>query len=150
MSKTPILSPSDECYNLIKASEGLELEAYPDPGSGGDPWTIGYGSTGPDVRKGVVWTRAQAEARIRRDVARFAFGVANAAGDCTQGELDALVSFSYNVGLGKFRTSTLLKRHLAGDHEGAAREFGKWIKASGKTLPGLIKRRALEAKLYRS
>jgi lysozyme len=52
------LTPSRACLTLIKRFEGCVLEAYPDPGTGNDPWTVGWGSTGPGIRKGVVWTEA--------------------------------------------------------------------------------------------
>ena len=56
----------------IKQEEGLRLNAYPDPLSHGDPWTIGYGSTGPDIRQGVVWTQEQADAALEADASRAA------------------------------------------------------------------------------
>ena len=56
----------------LKTSEGLRLTAYPDPGSrDGNPWTIGYGSTGPDIRKGAVWSLSKADARFLADIRRF-------------------------------------------------------------------------------
>jgi len=58
------------------------------------------------------------------------------------------VSFAYNVGVGNLQSSTLLKKHKAGDYRGAVAEFAKWNKAAGKVLPGLTKRRAAEAALY--
>lgn len=132
----------------IKASEGLRLKAYPDPASGGDPWTIGYGST-TGVKPGMVITEAQAEAMLRKDVARFEGAVNKLAPKTTQGQFDALVSFSFNVGEGNLAKSTLLKLHNAGDYAGAADEFAKWTLAAGKRLPGLVNRRADEAAIYR-
>jgi lysozyme len=138
-----------EGYAKARADGGCE--AYPDPGSGGDPWTCGFGSTGDDIKRGTVWTRAQAEARLENDVRKFAAGVARLVQGVptTQGQFDSLTSFSYNVGLGALTSSTLLKKHKAGDYEGAAAEFGRWTKAAGRTMPGLVRRRAAEAKLYR-
>lgn len=133
----------------IKASEGLRLKAYPDPASGGDPWTIGYGST-TGVKPGQVITEAQAEQMLRKDVARFEGAVNKLAPKTTQGQFDALVSFSFNVGEGNLAKSTLLKFHNAGDYAGAANEFSKWVNAAGRKMPGLVTRRAGEAKLYRS
>lgn len=132
----------------IKASEGLRLKAYPDPASGGDPWTIGYGST-TGAKPGMVITEAQAEEMLRRDVARFEAAVNKLAPKTTQGQFDAMVSFSFNVGEGNLAKSTLLKKHNAGDYAGAANEFGNWTLAAGKRMPGLVTRRAGEAKLYR-
>lgn len=139
-----------EALSLIKQFEGCELEAYPDPGTGGDPWTIGWGATGDGIRKGVKWTQAQADERLARDVARFAAGVdAGVTRAPTPGQRGAMISFAYNVGIGAFSASTLLRKHNAGDVAGAAAEFGKWVNAGGRKLNGLVKRRAAEAAVYR-
>lgn len=138
---------SSNCLDLIKTSEGLKLKAYKCPAG---VWTIGYGSTGPDIKAGLVWTLKQAEDRLAADVNKFAAGVEKAAGKCTQGQFDALVSFAYNVGLGALQSSTLLRLHRAGDHRGAYAQFARWNKAGGKVLAGLTRRRAAEAALYAS
>lgn len=137
--------------SLIKQFEGCKLTAYPDPGSGGDPWTIGWGSTGPGIKKGVTWTRAQADTRLVEDVRRFADGVRSALDGAatTDNQLGAMISLAYNVGLANFGGSTLLKKHKAGDYAGAAAEFARWNKAAGKVMAGLTRRRAAEAALYR-
>ena len=124
------------------------FSAYPDPGTGGDPWTIGWGATGPDIGPGTVWTQAQCDARLTADLARFATEVARALGDAptSQEQFDALVSFHYNTGA--IARATLTRLHRAGDHAGAAAEFGKWVHAGGRKLTGLIRRRAAEAALY--
>ena len=136
--------------SLIKQFEGCRLTAYPDPGTGGDPWTIGWGSTGPGIAKGMTWTQAQADQRLVEDVSKFAAGVdkALAGAAVTTKQKGALVSFAYNVGLANLGSSTLLKKHRAGDYAGAAAEFAKWNKAAGKVLPGLTRRRAAEAAMY--
>lgn len=133
---------------LIKLFEGCRLTAYPDPATGGDPWTIGWGSTGPDIRKGTVWTREQADARFAEHLESFGRGVAGMIDHATAHQMAALVSFAYNCGLESLRRSTLLRKHNAGDYAGAQAEFGKWTKAAGKVLPGLVKRRAAEAIMY--
>lgn len=150
-TEVPTMKPSANALSLIREFEGCRLTAYPDPGSGGDPWTIGWGSTGPDIRRGVVWTQEQADRRLREHVAEFGEGVAKLLGAAptTQNQFDALVSFAYNLGLGSLKESTLLRRHKEGSYAGAALEFGRWNKASGKVMPGLTRRRAAEAKLYR-
>lgn len=142
----------DRATSLIKQFEGCRLTAYPDPGSGGDPWTIGHGATGPGIHKGVTWTQAQADARLAEDVAKFAKGVDAAIGSAptTEGQRAALICFAYNVGLQALRESTLLKLHKAGDHIGAAAQFGRWNKAAGKVMAGLSRRREAEAAVYRS
>ena len=153
------MTPSDACVKLIQAFEGCArrqaegtFAAYPDPGTGGDPWTIGWGSTGPDIKRGVVWSQQQCDARFQQHLASFAQGVANAIGGAptSQNQFDAMVSFAYNVGLGNLQSSTLLKKHKAGDYAGAAAEFGRWNKAAGKVMAGLTRRRAAEAALYAS
>src|SRR5688572_23573878 len=140
---------------LIKRFEGCArrradglVEAYPDPGTGGAPWTIGWGATGPGIGPGTTWTPAQCDARLAEDLARHAAEVAQAIGEVptSQAQFDALVSFHYNTGaIGR---ATLTRRHVAGDHAGAAREFGRWVRAGGRVLPGLVRRRAAEAALY--
>jgi lysozyme len=131
-----------------RRSDG-RFEAYPDPGTGADPWTIGWGTTGRDIVPGLVWTQEQCDARFARDLQRYVREVEAALGDTPtgQGQFDALVSFHYNTGA--IRRATLTKLHKAGDHAGAAAEFGKWVHAGGQRLTGLVRRRADEAALYR-
>lgn len=153
------LRPSPACFAIIKEFEGYarrlpdgRCQAYPDPATGGDPWTIGFGSTGPGIKRGVIWTRQQAEERLEADVIRFAIGVAkklDGGAATSQGEFDSMVSLAYNIGLGNFSGSTLLKKHRAGRKTTAVDEFAKWNKAAGKVMPGLVRRRAAEARLYR-
>lgn len=142
---------------LIKKWEGCArlradglYEAYPDPGTGGAPWTIGWGSTGPDIGPGTVWTQAQCDARLEHDLARYAAEVSRAIGDTptSQHQFDALASFHYNTGA--IARATLTKKHIAGDHAGARAEFARWIHAGGRVLAGLRKRREDEARLYAS
>lgn len=131
--------------DLIKVSEGLRLKAYKCPA---DVWTIGFGST-TGVHEGMAITAPEAEALLLKDLDTFERGVAKVGGAMTADQFSALVSFSFNLGLGALGTSTLLKKHLAGDFVGAAAEFGKWVNAGGKKLAGLVTRRAAEAKIYR-
>lgn len=153
------LVPSESCFDIIQSFEGYEDEqpdgsciAYPDPATGGAPWTIGWGTTGPDVSKGTHWTRAQADARFNSDITKFSEKVRSllAGAPTTQHQFDAMVSMAYNVGEGNFGGSTLLKKHRAGDHAGAADEFPKWNKANKKVMGGLTRRRAAERDLYLS
>jgi lysozyme len=125
------------------------FEAYPDPGSSdGKPWTIGWGSTGPDIASATVWTRAECDARFDHDAARYAAEVARAIGEAatTQPQFDALVSFHYNTG--RIARASLTRKHCAGDFAGAQAEFAKWIYNDGKVLRGLVRRRDEEAALY--
>lgn len=137
--------------DLIKSFEGCKLSAYPDPATGGDPWTIGFGTTGPGIVKGLTWTQAQADRAIAVDVSKFSDGVTNLIGAAptTQGQFDAMVSLAYNVGLGNLRESTLMRMHKDGDYAGAAGQFLRWNRAAGKIMDGLTRRREAEAKMYR-
>lgn len=139
---------------IIKHFEGLKLKAYKCPAG---VWTIGYGHTGPDVMPGLVITEARADELLAADLARFEAGVARLAPVTTDNQFSALVSFAFNVGLdedgdGKAEglgDSTLLRKHNAGDYEGAAAQFALWNKANGVVMSGLTRRRAMEADLYR-
>lgn len=132
---------------LIKEFEGLKLKAYLCPAQ---VWTIGYGSTGAHVREGMVITEARAEELLREDLERFERGVEAAVPGLSQERFDACVSLAFNIGEAAFARSTVAREAKAGDHAGAANAFGMWVKAGGKTLPGLVRRRAAEAALYRS
>lgn len=131
-----------------KRADGM-FEAYPDPGTGGDPWTIGWGATGSGIGPGTVWSQAQCDDRLTTDLARYSADVGRAIGDAltSQQQFDALASFHYNTGA--IARATLTKLHKAGDHAGAAAEFGKWVHAGGRRLAGLVRRREAEAALYR-
>ena len=143
------MTPSDECYDLIEHFEGCELKAYPDSATGGDPWTIGYGHTGPEVHPGMVITQAEADALLRQDAEKVAKQVAPMVHvPLSQQEFDALVCFVFNVGIGNFAKSTLLKKLNAGDYDGAANELPKWNKAEGKVMAGLTRRREAERELF--
>ncbi len=151
------MQPSEACTKLIQEFEGCakkqpdgSFTAYPDPGTGGDPWTIGWGSTGPDIKKGVVWTQQQCDDRFTSHLGEFAEKVSKILGSTPtrQNQFDAMVSFAYNVGVANLSASTLLKKHKARDYKGAAAEFARWNKAAGKVMAGLTRRRAAEAKLY--
>ena len=141
---------SDNGLNIIKNHEGLRLTAYK-PVAAEKYYTIGYGHYGPDVQPGQTITKEQAEDLLRKDVAGAEATVNKYVKvDLTQNQFDALVSFCYNVGSGNFKGSTLLKKLNKGDYEGAAQEFNKWNKGSGKVLGGLVKRRAAESALFSS
>jgi len=140
---------------LVKQFEGLArrradglVEAYPDPGTGGAPWTIGWGATGSGIGPGTTWSQAQCDARLVTDLSRYAAEVSQAIAGVptTQAQFDALVSFHYNTGaIGR---ATLTRRHRAGDHAGAAREFARWNRAGGRIMKGLARRRAAEVAVY--
>jgi lysozyme len=137
---------SDRGLALIKRFEGLRLQAYHDIVG---VLTIGYGHTGPDVAEDMVINASDAETLLRQDTLKFENGVEKSVKvPLTQGQFDALVSFSYNVGLGSLRKSTLLKKLNAGDYQGASREFERWNRAGGKVVLGLVVRRKLERQVF--
>ena len=117
--------------DLIKVFEGCKLEAYQDVVG---IWTIGYGHTGPEVVKGLKWTQAQADTALRKGPRRILpqCGSYDKTVPLTDNQFAALVSFAFNLGAGRLRTSTLLKKVLTKDWAGAKLEFAKWDKAGGK------------------
>ena len=146
---------SDAGIELIKSFEGFRANAYPDPKSGGDPWTAGYGTTkfpsGRPVKKGDYVTPAQAEMYLREDVKKFASSVdALVTVPLKQCQYDALVSFVYNLGATNFRNSTLLKKLNAKDYKGAADEFLRWVSPGSSVEAGLRRRRTAERSLFLS
>lgn len=140
------MKTNQDGLSLIKSFEGLRLDAYLD--SVGIP-TIGYGSTGSDIKLGLKWTKQQAESRLEDDVYKFEKGVeACVKTRLNSNQFSALVCFAYNVGIGSLQKSTLLKKLNGGDTEGAADEFLRWNKAGGKVLAGLTRRREAERALF--
>jgi GH24 family phage-related lysozyme (muramidase) len=151
---------SSAAIELIKKGEGLakkignnQVQAYPDPGTGGKPWTIGYGTTrinGQEVQPGQVITIAEAE-RIFTEQVKSVYLPAvtsRVRGVVTQSMIDAMVSLTYNIGAGNFAKSSVLREVNAGNYEAAANAFSSWNKAAGKVLAGLTKRRDEEARLF--
>ena len=132
--------------DIIRRFEGLKLEAYQDPVG---IWTIGYGHTGPEVVKGLKVTEQEASEQLIRDI------------NTTERQLDkalkvvlnrnqysALVSLVFNIGIGNFQKSTLLRVLNEGDYGKAAKEITRWTYAGKSQLLGLIKRRAEEKMLF--
>lgn len=127
-----------------------DCHAYPDPGTGAQPWTIGWGSTGPEVKHDTVWTMQQAEESLDNHLLHFCAGVLKLSPTLSQEpprRLAAIISFAYNCGLRNYRISTLKKRVDAKEWGGAAIEILKWNKAAGRVLAGLTRRRQAEARL---
>ncbi|WP_367396290.1 lysozyme [Pantoea sp. Ep11b] len=136
---------SNNGINLIKRFEGLELKAYRDSVG---ILTIGYGHTHA-VKAGDVITGEQADAFLREDLQVAELTINSSVKvKLTQGQFDALASFVFNLGSGNFVKSTLIRKLNAGDYASAADEFGKWVNAGGKKLPGLVKRRAAERGVF--
>lgn len=138
---------------LIEQLEGLRLAAYPDPGTGGEPWTIGIGTTrypdGRAVREGDRITEAQAREYLALDVEHVEQAVERMVTvPLTQPQFDALVSLGYNIGVGALGRSTLVRLLNAGDADGAAAQFDVWINAGGRPMDGLRRRRRAERALF--
>ena len=142
------MTPSKNCYDLIKEFEGCKLEAYPDPATHGEPITIGVGHTG-GVKLGDVITQEQADEYLVNDVAYSAKAVNQmVAVSITQNEFDALCSFAFNLGIGNLRNSTLLRKLNSGDKNNAANQFLVWNMAGGRLMAGLTRRREAERTLF--
>lgn len=141
------MTPSENIKNKIKKFEGLCLTAT--RCSAGVP-TIGYGHTGPEVKIGQKISREKADKIFSQDIDMFAKGVERLLpSGINQCQFDALVSFAFNCGIGNLKRSTLLKMVKANPDDPAIRtEFGKWVHAAGRRLPGLVKRRSMEADHY--
>lgn len=150
------MKPSDQAYEFIKSYEGLRLMAYPDPGSeNGLPITIGYGTTmyddGRKPKLGDVITKDRALQLLKWEVDNkaksldaFINGV-----PLTQNMYDSLCSLIYNIGVGGFQKSTLLKKiKINPSDPSIEHEFLRWNKNNGKAMNGLTKRRQNESDLY--
>lgn len=132
---------------LIKTFEGCRLTPYLCPAG---ILTCGWGATGAGVFPGVVWTQDQANLRLNRDAALFLTGTKALCPDLYGARLGAIADFSYNLGLGKLRSSTLRKRLNNGEFDKAVDELRRWNKAAGRILPGLVRRREAEILLLLS
>lgn len=135
---------------FIEKYEGLRLAAYPDPGTGGEPYTIGFGHTG-GVSPGDTCTAEQADEWLRADLAIAEDAVnSSVTVPLSQNQFDALVSMCYNCGANAFKGSTLLRLLNQGDYSGAQGEFIKWDRGPNGVLPGLLARREAEAAMFAS
>lgn len=136
---------SEAALACIRVHEGLRLEAYRCPAG---IWTIGYGHT-RGVKSGDKITVEQAERYLLLDASEAELSVNRlAAVPLMQNQLDALVSFVFNLGFNKVADATLFKKLNANDYKGAAKEFDRWVYSSGKQLNGLVLRRADERKMF--
>lgn len=141
------------CIDLVKSFEGYHTRlpdgscrAYLDTLAKPNVWTIGYGCT-EGVHAGMVWTEAEAESALMRELEKHA-AIVDRVVTVPIGENNrsALISFQYNTG--GLPKSTLLKKLNKGDFDGAAREFDLWNKAGGTVYKGLVRRRAAERALF--
>ena len=134
----------------IKEFEGFRGKRYLCPAN---KWTIGYGHVIVDSERLTLWnaelTEEQATKLLIKDLDRFESAVRDmVAVPLTQGQFDALVSFAFNLGEAKLRSSTLLKLLNAGDYDGARKQINRWVYSNGKKLDGLIRRRARETEMF--
>ncbi|MCW4780920.1 MULTISPECIES: lysozyme [Enterobacter cloacae complex] len=146
------MQTSEKGITLIKQFEGCKLTAYQDSVG---VWTIGYGWTQPvdgkTIRAGMTIKQETAERLLKTGLVSYESDVSRLVKvGLTQGQFDALVSFTYNLGARSLSTSTLLRKLNAGDYAGAADEFLRWNKAGGKVLNGLTRRREAERALFLS
>ena len=130
---------------LIKEFEGLRLKAYKCPGG---VWTIGYGHTAC-VKPGMVISEAQAEEYLKADLISFERYLNGLGLALNQNQFDALISLIYNIGIGNFQKSTLLRKaRINANDNSIMDEFLRWVYSKGRVLPGLQRRRLREMKLY--
>lgn len=137
---------SEILFEQLKRFEGLSNEAYRDAAG---VLTIGYGHTGPDVQEGDKITKYWAEHLLRADLYEVEQAVNALNVAVTQPQFDALVSFAFNLGIGRLQRSTLLKTiREGGSMRDIKREFKRWVYAGERQLPGLVKRREWEANRF--
>lgn len=133
--------------DLIKRFEGVKLSAYQDSAG---VWTIGYGST-HGVTTGMQITQGEAEERLSKDLARHARGVIRYIRvPLNDAQYGALVSFTFNLGIGALQRSTLRQKLNRGEYHAAAEEFPRWSYAGGRWLRGLYRRRLAEQAMFLS
>ena len=131
-------------YALVKRFEGCRLIPYY---CSAGVLTCGWGSTGPDVFPGRPWTQEYADRRMEHDALKFAKGTLLLCPNLDGERLGAISDYSYNLGLGRLRGSTLRRKLNSGDISGAKDELRKWVRAGGRVLKGLVLRREAEASL---
>jgi lysozyme len=142
------VKPSNDLLNAIKALEGYRPVGYlPTPH---DVPTIGWGSTGSDIKVGTRWTEAQCQARFDAYNNKLANQLTSAleGTKTTQHQFDAMFDLAYNIGIGHFLTSSVLRDHRAKNYAKTSADFMMWIKQAGKVLGGLVARRKKEVAIY--
>ncbi|WP_060441807.1 lysozyme [Serratia marcescens] len=130
---------------LIPSLEGVEYKPYRDVVGA---LTVCYGHTGPDIIPDKTYTEVECKTLLDKDLQPFARSVERSVKvPASEYQKAALISFSYNVGVRAFESSTLLKKLNAGDSRGACDEMRRWNKAGGKVWKGLINRREVEREI---
>jgi lysozyme len=152
---------SQDGIDLIKSFESCKLKAYPDPKTGGIPWTVGWGSTGANIGSNTIWSQEYADNQLISDISQREAIVRNCVTvELTQGQFDAMVSIVFNVGSGSImhdgiirlkngNPSTLLRKINNSDFSGAAIEWLKWISPGSSVSNGLLRRRNAELVLFK-
>lgn len=130
--------------DLARSFEGCKLIAYQDIAG---VWTIGFGHTGKDVYEGLVWTQSQADEALTNDLLHASTLLALYSPGLTNGPLEALTDFVFNIGIGHYRTSTLCQLVNAGNWSAVKPELLKWDHSNGTVVHGLLRRREAEAEL---
>lgn len=132
--------------DFIKLHEGIRFSAYQDSGG---VWTIGFGSTGQGIKEGVIWDQEQCDDALNNDVQIAFSGLRKILSQpLSDQQLAAILSFVYNLGLGAFRNSTLLKFIQDKAWLDAAKEFIRWDHIGADESKGLLIRRLDEAALF--
>lgn len=134
--------------NLIHKWEGCRLKAYPDPATGGAPWSLGFGATGPGINQDTVWTQEQADADLANRISHIGSVIDGFGVSLSDNQKGALVSLAYNIGLGALSNSTLIRLLKAGDLVGASNQFLVWNRANGRVMTGLVNRRQDEQRVF--
>ena len=139
---------SDAGRAAIRAREGVRLIAYPDPGTGGEPWSIGIGHTGraspPVPYRGMTCSVAEADAWLAADLAPMETAVNESCGVLGQNQFDACVSLAFNIGPGAFRLSSVARSCHLGRWQAAADAFRLYNRSAGRVMQGLADRRESE------
>jgi len=159
-----ITGVSGECIEQIKHHEGVRNKPYrdvvglwtvgvghlmyPEQAALKQPERVAYNIKIEDFR---IWSNEEVDKLLKSDLRKFELGVLRLCPRMdSQGQMDGLTSFAFNVGLGALQRSGLRAKHNRQDFESAASEFMKWTKAGGKVFPGLVKRREAEKAMYLS
>lgn len=135
---------------VVGGAEGIRQKAYPDPATRGNPWTVCYGHTGPEVIPGYYRSLEQCKEILLGDLDKHAEPIENCVPWLKRapvGVYVASVSLSVNIGSGGFCKSSIARKFNAGDYRGGCDAFMLYTRAAGITMPGLVRRRQAERHL---
>jgi lysozyme len=146
-TKMTTIAAVNEAAKLIRKYEGCKLQAYRCPAG---IWTIGYGHTA-GVKAGDVWTQAQAEDALMKEIEEYGKGVLQVCPSLehSPNRLAACISLAYNIGVANFAGSSVAKYIRRGEYRAAADAFGMWVYAGKQKLLGLVNRRQAERTVFR-